>query len=247
MKTVLSVAIALASLTAPHHAAVSKTSFSFQNTVSGTGETHPRVDQQTWWLDSGTPDPDHLVTNPDSGCSWDINEYFTAGTATGNLSPGGSSSTGFCHIYDYNPIYQCVGGTCQDVVFHKNWAGFVVNAASPDLTVSICFSPGTCFTPSAQAVGTGRQTSYDWRFCGYPVYTQNDPAIQPIPNSGYGGYGAKTTITITVSNASSATIKNVSAGWGLSSDVFFPPGCPSDGTAPGPNVQNVYPFVWSQS
>src|SRR5262249_50695553 len=94
-------------------------------------------------------------------------------------------------------------------------------------------------------------STYVWSFCGHAVYAPNDPALQTVPDSG-GGLGLKTTVTITVTNpgtlgAKQGTISDVQASWGISSDVFFPPGCSSTDPTLGPNPQYAYPMEWSSS
>ncbi len=204
--------------------------------VQGGGQATNVIEKQTWWLDCCTPDPDHTVTNPGGLGSWDINDHndYVAG---GYVAAGETTTGTYRHVFDWGPMFSC-RPVCADWSGRSNWYGTSVQAPSAALDVVVCFEPqGRCFTLAPNPVG--RAWSYE--FCGHAVYAPDDPAIVDIPGSG-GGRGVPTTISLTVSNPTSRTVKNVSGGFGISSDVTFPTGChpdPNDGGG-----QYDYPFGW---
>lgn len=86
------------------------------------------------------------------------------------------------------------------------WAWNVVELGSPSasLLVQVCYSPqGRCFPLAPQAVDTG----YRYSLCSHVVYEPDDPALVEIAGSN-GGLGVVTTITASVQNQTSATVRD---------------------------------------
>lgn len=224
--------------------------FTFAN-PSGGGGGHQIIEKQNDW--PFPTDPNLLIVNPGwpaSCCAWDINDHSDWHTSEGYLAASTSVQTQWKHISDYNPIYRCIYGSCQEYSSPSNWHGATVDAGSPNLTVTLCFEPqNRCFSPSPVATS---QNSWHWRVCAQAVYTPDDPALQDIQGSNAGGAasplgrGVITTVTFKILNPSTdgrhGTVKNVSADWGLSSDAYFAPGCENHD-----NPLVDYPFRWLTS
>lgn len=219
----------------------------------GSRSFHPVIDNQSWWLTGTITDPDHTVSNPFSGCSWDINEISDYAT-WGDLAAGASSSRTDCHVVEFTPIYSCQAGYCSAKNWYTNWLGFQVRSKSAGVQVTMCFSPhGRCFTTTPIYEAASRV--YVSKLCVQAKYTVDDPAVVDIPGSNWNGgltigRGVVTTITRSVMNQSSRNARDVQASWGLTSDVFTAPGCPNVPpyfSSTNPTLwptQTEYPFRW---
>lgn len=198
---------------------------------NGTGQWSQTIEKQSWWLESGTLDPNHTVINPIHRCTWDINDHGAV-WSEGTFAAGAQVSTTSCHVWDFDPIYACRFGTCADWSWPSNWVGQVVTASGP-VTVSVCFMPqDRCFTIVASST-----RPWVYRSCIQVRYTPTDPAVVDVPDSG-GGRGVVSDVTISLSNPG-AKLKSVRLDWGISSDAYPAPGC---GTYS--NVVSDYPFRW---
>ncbi len=223
-------------------------------TLSG-GQTDTRIEKQSWFLADGSWDPNHTIINPYTGVSWDINDHGSA-TFYGFLASGASTFATWQHIWDYNPIYACKP-LCTNWGGAGNSWGSYAEAPSPDLAVRTCLA-GRCFDSAPKydaSLGV-----YRYVFCGTAQYTPDDPLVVDIPGSagadGIPGRGHLDTITVTISNIATGkrgTVKNITVGIGLSSDMAFAPGCSdnrylwSRNPAAGFTTQTDYPFRWFSS
>ncbi len=149
------------------------------------------VEQQT---QGGATQPDHslwVVNN--TQCAWDPDDSLSTGDLNGSLAPGATATGTKCIIADWAE--------------HATY--FDVNAPRSGLAVSLSFSPQN-FTiqASRRVVSYG----YDWWVCTYgPDYEPASPALEPIPNSGYGGVGVPTSVTVSVTNTTNRTISKINA------------------------------------
>lgn len=225
---------ATVSANAPHPLDL-QSSFGFE-------QGHSIVEKQTWYLDGVTPDPAHTVVDPFSGVTWDINEHSEWSTS-GDLAAGASTSRIDAHIFDFNPVYRCNGGVCFDQSFSRsNLIGFRVVAPSANLAVEVCFQPQAhCF--QGVPAFDSKSKLFTYRVCATAVYERDDPANVPIDGSN-GGYGVPTTITRSVTNQTGRAVKNVSAGWGVTSDISGTNGCPTIDDHTWPPLQLSYPWEW---
>lgn len=233
--------------------------FSFLNTY---GETM----QVDTFLEEYTPAyayPCTLTTcvhNPFGGtCAWDVNDHANKYISLGYIDPGVIQTTTNCLVSyshpTYSTLYPNLSGTGVSGGVH-NWYGVSIDAVgSSSLSVTICWQPqNKCFNPAPKivSISQNKTPTYEWNFCGQAVYKgppNLDPALIEIPDSN-GAYGLQTTVTLSVENNGSTTIKSVTGSWGYSSDVFFPTACPSDinGAPPSKyNMQFSYPLKWIQS
>lgn len=214
-------------------------------TYTGSQQFDRHVDEQSWWLDGVTLDPQHTIVNP-TNCTWDINDNSTF-TATGFLDGGATTSRSDCHIADIKPVYVCNSGTCGDVSpSNVNWIGLQVLASEPTVTASVCLQPdGRCFTATPTYDASAKL--YTSNICVAMLYDATDPAVVNIDGSqaldGTYGRGVPTTITRSVTNSGNRSVKTVWARWGLSSDVFTTYGCPAFPQFQLPR-QRAYPFLW---
>ncbi len=209
------------------------------NAGSGGGQRSLIIEKQSWWLGGGVIDPDHVVRNTTS-CTWDINDHM-AYASEGYLGPGASSGRQDCHVFDFTPIEACRSGVCMAWSFPSNWVGMRVQASTTDVSVSLCFDPqDVCFTASPVYDKSLRLYTYD--ICAQAVYNPDDAAVGDIVGSN-GGRGVPTRVTRTVTNLSGRTIRTITARWGLTSDAYTAPGCPSF-PASAWSLQRVYPWSW---
>ena len=195
--------------------------------ATGNGQTSRVIEKQNPWP---LPPPSEQVVNPLTGSTWDINDHDSRGTS-GYLS--GTVSTTWSHIFDWNPIYRCINGTCADWSSPSNWVGVWVQAPSSALTGSVCLL-GRCFALNPIAAGG----MFDYKMCVQAVYVPDDPAIVDIPGSN-GGRGVPSVVGLMLTNPTGRVVKDVAVGWGISSDVFDAPGCSDPAGA-----QTDYPFRW---
>lgn len=208
---------------------------------TGGGQSSQRIEKQTWWIDSVTPDPNHIVVNPGGYGSWDINDHNDS-SSTGYLNAGVTQSVTYQHIFDWNPMYSCRVGTCAYWSGVSNWYGTTIVAPSNGLNISVCFAPqNRCFNLVPVWVPDWR--AYKYSFCGQAVYGLDDPAIIDIPGSN-GGKGIPTNITLSVTNPTSRSVKDITVNWGITSDIVFDSACSNPSPNSDPNIQHSYPFDW---
>lgn len=199
--------------------------------TNGTGQWSRIIEKQSWWLSSGTVDPDHTIVNPRRNCSWDINDHGAV-WSQGTFASGATVSTTSCHIWDFDPIFGCKSGLCTVWSGPSNWVGEIVTASGP-VDVSVCFSPqDRCFNLVALST-----RPWVYRSCIQILYTPDDPAVTEVPDSN-GGRGVISDWTITLTNPGSKNLKSVLLDWGISSDAFPAPGCEDR------EVVSDYPFRW---
>ena len=123
-----------------------------------------------------------------TGCVWDVDDDQVRYATNAYLDPGAWVVDEICLIADWAG---------------QNWSGHLAGiwliSKSPDVLVTISFSPGWSFT--LQPTWNSGSKSYDYKGCnGTPSYAQGDPALQPIPNSN-GGVGVPTQVKLTVKNS----------------------------------------------
>ena len=120
-----------------------------------------------------------------TGCVWDVDDDQVRYATNAYLDPGARPRV-------------------------PDLAGIWLISKSPDLLITISFSPGWSFT--LQPRWNSGSKSYDYKGCnGTPSYAQGDPALQPIPNSN-GGVGVPTQVKLIVKN-SGAHRATVDAEW----------------------------------
>lgn len=206
--------------------------------VTGGGQMTHVIERQSWFLDCCTPDPSHTVVNPGGLGSWDINDHL-AFIAGGSLAAGASTSGNWRHIWAWNPIFSC-RPMCANWSGVSNWYGADIIAPSPNLTASVCFAPqDRCFIVAP--VWSAEWNAYAYLFCAQVVYVPEDPALVDIADSG-GGRGVPSTMTLSVANPTNRTVRNVTAGYGTSSDVTFTSGCSLSNPNQSPRTF-TYPFA----
>lgn len=215
-----------------------------------------RVEKQSWFLDCCNWDPNHTIVSPgvDIVGTWDINDHVES-AASGYLDAGASAITSWKHTWDWDPIYGCKHGLCAYWSSNSNFWGDRISAPSADLLVSTCFvEQARCF--QSNPIYDTVAKVYRYWFCGQVLYSPDDPTIVDIPGSnaldGTPGRGVTSHITFTVTNpnppGNRSTVKNIQAGWGLSSDVIFPAGCADGDSFHRVPIDNAsYPFEWSAS
>jgi hypothetical protein len=209
----------------------------------GTGfqQSHQTLEKYNVWPQP--TDPAQLVIDPTTNCTWDINEH-SEWTDTGSLAPGATASTQTCVVWGYNPMYVARNGLLAWYSSVSHW--HAVSITGPQgLNVQVCYAtPARCFTVPSKPV----DRTYQYSFCSQVVYQPGDPALtlipgstpDPLPWGSAPGEGSLTTVTISVSNPTGRTAKDILARWGMASDHTFPPGCSQ--THPAPSVD--YPFSW---
>lgn len=205
-----------------------------------------RIEKQSWFLDCCTYDPDHTVVNPGTASdpgTWDINDNHRSGPVMGYVAAGTTlTSRTYRHVFDWNPMFSC-RPTCAKWSSPSNSFGARIYAPSDTLVVTICYQPqGRCFTFTP--VYDSSRGQFTYQGCQQAVYAPDDPAIIDIPGSN-GGKGVPSTMVLTITNPSTVsgpkgTMKDVTASWGLSSDVILAPGCVPHLQLPN----HDYPFNW---
>jgi len=182
--------------------------------------TQQPVEQQT---EGGATQPDHslwVVNN--TGCAWDADDSRYTGDTDGTLAAGATASGSRCVI--------------SDDVEHGVYLS--INSPSPNLVVSMTYAPqGYSFTASPRVEGN----RYRYELCVEGVdYDASSPDLQPIPNSGVGGEGVVTTITYSVRNPTTRTVRSTNGVWRLRAETELACGSgwtfTRTGTYPGPFV-----------
>jgi len=130
-----------------------------------------------------------------TGCLWDIDDQSEWWALPAKLS--GTASFSECLIAD-------------DV---SHIAGFAVGSLSPDLIVTLHYEPsGVTFTLKARPYEQGPGYRYLGCVLG-PIYADpSKPGVIEIPNSN-GGWGVPSTITMTVTNPTSRTVRDTSGSF----------------------------------
>lgn len=194
---------------------------------TGGGQHSPWIEQQQ--ITATTP------TNPFGGeCLWSVNDH-ELWTTFGYLDAGISVGRSKCVVADHG------------LVAPYGFSTAAVYAKSPDLSVSVCFSQGRCFSPSPVYVSSSRQ--YRWTFCGKVHYDPDDPALVEIPDS-FGGLGEVSTVTTTITNTTDRRLRDIVARVGYASDIaVFMGWVDAEGCLPTiPYVDHFeYPYRWTQS
>ncbi len=189
--------------------------------------------------------PRYVLNN--SGCPWtgDDNGYATL---TGSLGAGSRYAANYCRIAAPQGVYTCRSGTCATWGYDVNSAAVDITAPSQNLVASLCWSDGGCFAPYSIALNASGL--YEYRICVTTRYYASDPAVIPISDSGTGGIGVPETITVSVVNPTSKTVRNVAVEYGIVNSGNNPAqsyahvnvGCPANGANGAPNAN--YPFWW---
>lgn len=199
------------------------------------------IEQQDDW-----PQPEiNAITNPNSHCTWSVNDH-SDWLATGKLDAGQSTSRSRCIVSDFSPVFATRYGYTawwSNAVY--GFAGLKVLSPSPNILVSVCYQPqNRCFTLGS--VYDPNERVWTYKFCGRAHYKNDDPALTEIVDSN-GGRGVITTVTMTVTNPTGRTVRDLWAMGGFSSDIIYPTAC--DRTEFGfPIVPNSeYPFNWAVS
>ena len=146
---------------------------------------NPVEQQSPGYFQNATPG---LWVYNHTGCVWDVDDDQVRYARNAYLDPEAWVEDEICLIADWAG---------------KNWSGHLAGiwliSKSPDLLVTISFSPGWSFT--LQPRWNSGSKSYDYKGCNKtPSYAQGDPALQPIPDSN-GGVGVPTQVKLTVKNS----------------------------------------------
>lgn len=208
------------------------------STGTATGASNIVIEQLNNWPFSANP-----IVNPLSGCSWDVNDYLSLTTSEGYLDPGAGVAKSVCMVSGFTSILKTVNGVTGSYSAAGGHFGMSVQAPSPDLHVTACYStPGRCFTPGPIWDSSAKQ--YVWIWCSQAVYVNDDPVLMEIPGSN-GGIGVITTITLQVQNLTGRRVKNIRAGLGVASAAGLsnPPVTPGCSYPLAPKVYD-YPFSW---
>jgi hypothetical protein len=202
--------------------------------------TQAVVEQQSDFVGCCTPIAP-VITNPLlPQCAWDVDDAWHQ-FGGGDLGAGQTVTGSLCMVSDHNPSYQCFDGVCGWGSGQRVRHSVSLGSPSAGLMVQVCYAPqGRCFTLAPQAVDAG----YRYTLCSHVVYDPSDPALVEIPNSN-GGLGVVTTITTSVQNRTSATVRDNGllhelVGVGRSA-VASPPPC-AFGVYP---TTYDYPFEWT--
>jgi len=195
----------------------------------GGGQNSPWVEQQ------GLTTPG-VPTNPFGGaCLWSVNDH-EEWTSWGYLDPGASASRTKCVVSDGASTAPYGMSTVKVV------------SKSPELTVTVCFSQGRCFTPSPVYDRANR--SYLWTFCGKVHYHHEDPALVEIPDS-QGGYGVVSSVVTTISSTASKRVRDIVASVSYASDIGLFMGWIEAAGRCLPELPYVdhleYPYQWTTS
>ncbi len=208
-------------------------------------EKQDPIEQQTPWvrppdctLRCPFPD-DHAqwVTNPTS-CWWDVDDHRTLYAADDYLNAGASVQVSDCQIAETDSLYQTKYGQTAWWSNAPRPLGVQISAPSASLTVTACYQPqGRCF--GLPAVYNAALRTYSYNGC-IGVSYQDGTTLPTIADSN-GGIGILTTRTVTITNPTNKTVRQISGqiaqvGWG-SSDA----GCTYTSTYP----HNEYPFHWT--
>lgn len=201
-------------------------------------QTDRIVEQQTDW--AFPADPAEWVVNPYGVCLWDVDDHWQY-WGSGSLKPGESASVDLCVVSDPVSIYKTVSGVTTWYSQETKFIALsVTTAKTAGLDVSVCYRPqGRCFYP--HPVGSSPVT---YESCTQVRYGRDDPALSEIPGS-QGGIGVLTTVTVTVTNPTSRTVRDVVAAAGPS---WLQAGSPLPGCAGrvGAIVMD-YPYRFSTS
>lgn len=187
-------------------------------------DTQQPVEQQT---QGGETQPDRsLWVINNTGCAWDADDSRSAGDTDGTIAPGSTAVGTKCLVADWDAH-----------AFYVN-----INSRSPDLVVEMRFGPQG-FVVRAPARASGNRYVYEACVWG-PSYDRSSPDLQPTPNSGYGGVGVMTVITVSVHNPSTRTVRDTH---GLMRMRFSPDAACGFGWFPFTNRTGTYPgpiFYW---
>ena len=174
----------------------------------------PAVYQFAWASEAGNPSRATIVEqyspygsvtnttsfhNPDR-CAWDIDDQSTA-VAHGDLAASTSTSWTECQViegYTGEFAYCTDGFGCGRPLYAE------ASSTKNNIELTVCFSPGRCWTPPVRYNAVGRYY-YSW-ICVRGIYPYGDPLVQEIPGSG-GGYGVITDQTVTVRNTTNKPVK----------------------------------------
>lgn len=178
--------------------------------ISGSVQFDNPIEQQTDW-----PFPADLaewVINPTDDCVWDVDDNYTY-FGYGSVVAGSNASISQCFVSDPTSIYKTnYGHTAYWSQAHK-YLAFSLSAPKPGLVVTVCYTPqGRCFTPKPYLLNN----RYTYESCTQVAYRdENDPDVYEIPGS-QGGIGVITDVTVTVSNPTRQTIKDLQSATGPS-------------------------------
>lgn len=189
--------------------------------------------QHSGWIEQQQITPT-TPNNPFGGsCHWSVNDHELL-TTTGYLEPGQTVTHSKCVVSDYANVAPFGFSTAQLV------------SKSPDLTLTVCFSPqGRCFSGSPVRES---DRLYHSTVCVRAHYLESDPLMQEIPES-FGGRGLVTTVTTSYTNPTSRRASAIARS-GFASDIaVFLGWVDAVGCLPDfPYVDHFdYPFEWTTS
>ena len=191
-------------------------------------DTQQPVEQQT---QGGALQPDHslwVVNN--TGCAWDADDSRSMGFVDSTLAAGETVTGSKCYIADW-----------EDRQFYVN-----ILSKSPKLVVTLD-ALRFDFTLSPSYDSSIRRYRYEmcWNRADYD---RDYPNFQPIPDSGFGGVGVPTTITVSVGNPTNRTLRGVSGVFRFSTNPYEGRCDPADlaawtnlGVWPGPFIAYQVP------
>lgn len=155
-----------------------------------------------------TPTAPHYVTNPFT-CTWDVDDFQQWLALPAPLRAGQSVSMSACVVADATSYPVTINGVTAQWSSTHGAFGTAVSGDGPGLAVQVCWQPqGWCVSPPVTQQSDGSWESWS---CSQAAYNPDDPALVPIPDSGTGGTGVVSTITVAVTNTSAKTIRNVSS------------------------------------
>ncbi len=168
------------------------------------------------------------VTNP-TKCMWDTDDWFEYTTNGGSLAAGVSASVNDCSYEYTSETYGPNPNIKKNSVIHA--AVISLSAPVPNLTIttnfawsggSQSFSPTTVFNASTK--------KYEYKQCILIEGVKNG-SWSLVPDSN-GGYGVPVTITTTITNSTSRSVKDiygkVQYGW----QQFYRAGCTTASNIP---------------
>jgi len=197
------------------------------------------VEQET---DYPFPEDQSLwVINPIPNCAWDVDDFWQR-IAQGSLRAGETLAIDECVIASPRGFVRTIDGVTASWSNSGSWYGVQVRADTDALAVTECYQPESrCFTitPAYDAPNH----SWLYNLCTNAQFNNDDPALVEIPGS-QGGIGLVQTVTVSVTNPTSRTARNVTSNIGAvgtSQQAMGWGGCVAD--AP---IVTDYPFRYTQ-
>jgi len=223
--------------------------------ASNVEKQDPVEQQSDWpWL-PGTPftncsENDRCRINP-TPCSWDVDDHWLKIATDDYLDAGASVSEETCMVIDANPQYVSRNGWLTWWGGNRGKFSIALSAPSPTLSVEIRYEPqGRTFI--ANPLYNSENRRYEWYVCTKAWYTPDDSAPIPIPGSNGSivegsteGTGVVSTITATIRNTGSKTVRQISGSVAVvGTNDERTAGCHSELGLPW---QTEYPFRWMVS